>query len=103
MTDWTANAAERIEGAVAAVRDRTVVPAQNATKAVVFGLLAAFFALSAVVLLIIGAFRALESYLPGEVWIAHLVEGGILVLAGLLCWARRGPRRADRVTHASPR
>ncbi len=40
-----------LENVVAAVRDKTVVPAQKATKAVVFGLLVAFFVLTAVLML----------------------------------------------------
>jgi hypothetical protein len=93
MTDWTTDAADRVESVVATVRDRTVVPAQNATRAVVYGLVAGFLALAAVALLCVAAFRALESYLPGDVWIAYLVIGGIFVLAGAFCWTRRTTKR----------
>jgi hypothetical protein len=92
MSDWTTDAADRIEEVVAAVRDRTVVPAQNLTRAAVFGLLTGFFLLTAVTVFSIGTFRALESYLPGDVWIAHLAMGGIFVVSGAFCWARRSPR-----------
>ena len=47
MADWTTDAVDTIENVVATVRDKTVVPAQKATKAVVFGLLVAFFVLTA--------------------------------------------------------
>ena len=39
MADWTTDAVDTLENVVAAVRDKTVVPAQKATKVVVFGLL----------------------------------------------------------------
>jgi hypothetical protein len=86
--DWTTQAADAIERAVSVVRDKTVAPAQRATKAVVFGLLAAFFVGTALVVLTIGAFRGLV-ILTGEVWIAYLICGGILVLGGGFCWRLR--------------
>ncbi len=91
MPDWTTQAADAIEHAVGAVREKTVVPAQRATKAVVFGLLAGFFGLTAFTLLVIGAFRGLV-VLTGDVWIAYLVVGGIFVLAGTFCWSFRTKR-----------
>ncbi len=87
--DWTTDAVDRIEEVVATVRDKTVVPAQNVTKAVVYGLLTAFFVGTALTLLSIALFRALEAYLPGKVYWAYLVLGGIFVLGGAFCWARR--------------
>ena len=86
--DWPKQAADTIEKVVGAVRDKTVVPAQKATKAVVYGLLATFFIGTALTLLVIGAFRGLV-ILAGEVWAAYGVVGGILVLAGAFCWSRR--------------
>ena len=44
--------------------------------------------LTAATLLIIGLFRGLV-VLTGEVWIAYLICGGILVLAGAFCWTLR--------------
>lgn len=88
MADWTTQAADAIEAAVAAVRDRTVVPAQRATRAVVYGLLVAFFVGTALVLLTVGAFRGIV-ILTGETWIAYLIVGGMLVAAGAFCWSRR--------------
>ena len=92
MADWTTQAADAIEHAVQAVRDKTVVPAQKATKAVVYGLLADVLRAHRVVLLIIGLFRGLV-ILTGEVWIAYLICGGILVLVGTFCWALRSTER----------
>lgn len=89
--DWPGQAADALEHTVSIVRDKTVVPAQKATKVVVYGLLSSFFLIMASVLLVIGAFRALV-VLTGDVWLAYLVCGGILVLVGVFCWTRRFPR-----------
>ncbi len=91
MTDWTTEAADQIERAVTMVRDRTVVPARTATKAVVFGLLASFFAIPALVLLTLGLFRAADAYIPGEVWSAWLALGGIFLAGGAFIWSKRNP------------
>jgi hypothetical protein len=91
MADWTTQAADAIETAVAAVRDKTVVPARKATKAVVYGLLAMFFVGTASVLLLIGLFRVLV-VVTGEVWAAYLIVGGIFTIGGTFCWAKRVPR-----------
>ena len=88
---WPGQAADALEQAISVVRDKTVVPARKATKAVVYGLLSSFFVLMATVLLVVGAFRALV-VLTGDVWLAYFVCGGILVLAGVFCWTRRFPR-----------
>ncbi|MEX1144709.1 MAG: hypothetical protein WEE69_05330 [Acidimicrobiia bacterium] len=92
--DWPKQAADTIERVVGAVRDKTVVPAQKATKAVVYGLLATFFIGTALTLLVIGAFRGLV-ILTGEVWGAYGICGGILVLAGAFCWSRRARPSKD--------
>lgn len=86
--DWPAQAADTIERVVGTVRDKTVVPAQRATRAVVYGLLTAFFLFVAITLLVIGAFRGLV-VLTDRVWLAYAICGGILVLAGAFCWSRR--------------
>ena len=41
MADWTTDAVDALEQAVGLVRDKTVVPAQNASRAVVSGPMAA--------------------------------------------------------------
>jgi hypothetical protein len=89
--DWPTQAADAVEQAVGKIRDKTVVPAQRASRAVVSGLLTAFFVLAAMVLLVIGAFRGLV-ILTGEVWLAYLICGGILVVAGAFCWSLRMKR-----------
>lgn len=91
MTDWTTEAADTVERVVSTVRDRAVVPVQKATRAVVFGLLAAFLGVPALVFLVIGGFRLVDNYLPGEVWSAWLLFGGIFVVLGAFLWHKRNP------------
>lgn len=87
--DWTDQVADAIDTAVATVRDKTVVPAQKVVRAVVAGVLVGSLASVSLILLAVGSFRALSVYLPGEVWAAHLLLGGIFSVAGLFCWSRR--------------
>ena len=88
-SDWTQQVADTIDNAVSVVRDKTVVPAQKAVAAVVAGLLAGLLAAVAMVLFAIGAFRGLVILVPEDVWLAYLILGGILTVAGLFCWSRR--------------
>jgi hypothetical protein len=87
--DWTTDAVDNIERVVATVRDKTVVPAQNVTRGIVFGLLSAFFVLTALTLVSIGLFRLVDVYVPAGVWATYLIFGGIFVVAGTFCWTRR--------------
>ena len=91
MSDWTTEATDVIERTVGMVRDRTVEPAQAATRAVVYGLLAALIAIPAVVLLTLGAFRALVLIEQGYTWAAWATLGGIFVIAGAFLWTKRNP------------
>jgi uncharacterized protein YacL len=94
VADWTTDAVDTLENVVATVRDRTVVPAQTTTKAVVFGLLVAFFVVTAALMMAIALFRVLV-VLTGEVWAAYVILGGIFVIAGAFVWRMRSPRTKD--------
>lgn len=89
MTDWTTEAADTVEKIVAGVRDRTLVPAQRVVKAVVAGLVILFLVAAASFMLLIGLFRLIDVYLPGEAWSAYLLFGGIFLCSGMLCWRLR--------------
>ena len=91
MPDWTTDATDAIERTVTLVRERTVEPVQNATRVVVYGLLAVLVALPAVVMALIGLFRGLVLVYQGYVWAAWLTLGGIFVIAGGFCWIKRNP------------
>jgi hypothetical protein len=88
MADWTTDAVDTLEQIVGTVRDKTVLPAQRATRAVVYGLLVGFFVFVAVVMLAIALFRVLV-ILVGDVWLAYLILGGIFVIAGAFVWTLR--------------
>ena len=91
MSDWTTQAADAVEKGVILVRDKTVVPAQQGAKVVVY----AFFALTAFMLVTIFTFRVLVIVVP--VWAAWLIIGGIFLLAGGFAWSRRSKKEVDRV------
>ena len=95
MADWTTDAVDTLENVVATVRDRTVVPAQTATKAVVFGLLVAFFVLVRGVHARRSRCSGCWSCSRGEVWAAYLILGGIFVIAGAFVWTTAPPRSKD--------
>ena len=95
MSDWTTQAADAVEKAVVLVRDKTVVPAQQGVRVVVYGFLTAFFALTAFMLVTILGFRVLVIVVP--VWAAWLIIGGIFLLAGAFCWSRRSKKEVERV------
>jgi hypothetical protein len=95
LSDWTTQAADAVEKAVVLVRDKTVVPAQQGAKVVVYGFLTAFFALTGFLLVTILGFRVLVIAVP--VWAAWLILGGIFLLAGAFCWSRRSKKEVERV------
>jgi hypothetical protein len=97
LTDpnWAPDLANRITTLVGNVRDKTTDNAVKAVRAVVFGLLALFLGLVAVVLLLVIASRALQSLLSlafdwdRAVYLSYFLIGGILTLAGLLLMGKR--------------
>jgi hypothetical protein len=91
MSDWPAQAADAVEELVSTVRDRTVTPARAVAKGVVYGLLTGILVATALIFIAIAAFRLL-TYIPGGVWVAYLILGGIFVIAGVFCWLQRSAR-----------
>ena len=87
---FAADLADRVEYYVGAIRERATTPLVHLARGVVYGLLAAFLGVTALVLFIIGATRALQSLLdlavgkPQAVYLSYLIFGGILCVAGLL-------------------
>jgi putative superfamily III holin-X len=93
--DWAVQTADTIERLVESVRSNTSDRLVSVTRLVVFGLVAAILGTAALVLFAIFVVRILDSYLPGDVWVAHLVVGGVFTLFGLLLW-QRAWKRPDR-------
>jgi hypothetical protein len=93
--DWAAQAADTIDRVVGSVRDRTTGPALTVARGVVYGTFAVLVGSVCVVLLIAGAVRLLNSYLPDSVfgedhmWATYLILGAVFVIVGGLLWVRR--------------
>jgi len=92
--DWAVQTADTIERLVETVRSNTADRLVSAARLVVFGLVAAVMGTVALVLLAVALVRVLHSYLPGGVWVAHLVLGGFFTLVGLLLWQQAWKRPA---------
>ena len=92
--DWADTLVEKIEDAVGIVRDKAVVPITTVARAIVYGLLAALVGTVVLVLLAITLVRIVDVYVPGEVWAAHAIVGGLFSIAGLLLWAKRSPKHS---------
>jgi len=98
--DWPTQAADTIVSVVGQVRDKTTGPAVSATRAIVYGLLAAILGTTALVLLSILIVRLLVLGFDGilgvtdlerggrAVWLAYLVLGAAVTGAGLLLWKK---------------
>jgi hypothetical protein len=94
--DWTVELTDRLESAVAAVRDRTTVPVVRLAQIIVYGVVAGLLAAVLVFLFVITITRLLDSYLPFEpearrVWVADAIASAIFLTSGLFLWRRRGP------------
>lgn len=87
--DWPAKAADQIVDLVDQIRDKTTGPAIRAARAIVFGMLATMLGTAALVLLVVGLVRFVNVYVPGGVWIAHAIVGGLFVLLGVWLWSKR--------------
>jgi len=93
MTDWTTQAADIIENAVGAVRDKTVEPATFIVRVVVYGLLAVLLLVPAVVLLGIVVFRVVDILAPSHPWLPYGIVSAVTLLAGTWCMRKRTVRR----------
>lgn len=87
--DWAAQTADAIERLVGSVRAKTAEPLERIARGLVYGLVAGIVGVAAMVLAAVVLVRVLELLLPGEVWSAHALTGGIFVLGGLLLWRKR--------------
>ena len=101
MSDWPVQTTDKIVRAVDTVRSNTSDRLVSAARWVVYGLLAAFMGLTALVLVAIGLVRVIIVYVENfrgvdharAVWIAEAGLGAIFVLFGMLAWLRRTARK----------
>jgi hypothetical protein len=97
-SDWPAQAADAIERAVGAVRDKTTGPAITAARALVYGTFSLLVGTVVAVFVAISGVRLLVVYLPDawvgdqHAWVAHTFVGAVFTLAGMAMWSRRRPR-----------
>jgi hypothetical protein len=87
--DWPVQAADTVERFVGTVRDKTAVPLDRVARVIVYGTLGGILLVTSLVLVAIAAVRGLDLAVPGEVWSAHLITGGIFTLGGLFLWSKR--------------
>ncbi len=92
--DWATQTADAIERVVATVRSKTAEPLEMVARGLVYGLVAAIVGLAAAVLAAVALVRVLDLVIPGAVWSAHALTGGIFTLAGLLLWRKRTVKTA---------
>jgi hypothetical protein len=89
VRDWAAETADAIERLVGSIRTKTSGPLEALARILVYGLVALIVGLAAAVLGAVALVRALDLALPGDVWLAHGLTGGIFALAGLFLWRKR--------------
>lgn len=88
-SDWAATTAEKIESVVETLRTNTTDRLELAARVLVYGLAASMLGIAVVILVIITAVRFLDIWIPGTVWSAYLLLGGIFCGGGLFLWQRR--------------
>jgi hypothetical protein len=98
VTDWTTQAADVIENAVTAVRDKTVEPATKVVRITMFGLLAALLLTPAMLLFGILVFRVLFLIhvrgfaVANHPWLPYGIVSVVCLLGGVVCMAKRRPK-----------
>lgn len=97
LTDpnWAEATTDQVVKLVDNVKAKTTKPAVMAARGLVFGLLAIFLGLFALVLLLVGLTRGLQAAIepftdqPRAVYISYLLVGGILTLVGAFLFKKR--------------
>lgn len=95
-SDWAAQTADTIDRLVVTVRSNTSDRLVSVARLLVFGLLAAVMGVAALVLVAIVLIRIANAYLPGGVWVAELLIGGLFTLGGLFSWRQAWKRPRDK-------
>jgi uncharacterized membrane protein YGL010W len=99
LTDpnWAKDLTDTIDRTIGKVRDTATSKAVRASRAIVFGVLAAILGLITCVLLLIVLTRGTQALLdlvvhrPVAVYLSYFIVGGILCLLGVLLMRKRRP------------
>ena len=91
--DWAKQIVDTLDSVIGAVRSKTSDKAVGIVKVIVYALLAAGIGTSVMLLITIGFVRVVDILLPGAVWSAYLLLGGIFFVVGALFWSRRSKSR----------
>lgn len=97
LTDpnWAESTTDQVVKLVDQVKAKTTKPAVMAARGLVFGLLAIFLGLFALVLLLVGVTRGIQTALeplidqPRAVYTSYFIVGGILTIVGLVLFKKR--------------
>ncbi|MFK8026271.1 MAG: hypothetical protein AB8G26_20110 [Ilumatobacter sp.] len=93
--NWAADTTDQVVKLVDNVKTKTTKPAVMAARGLVFGLLAFFLGLFALVLLLIGLTRGLQAAIEPfteqarAVYISYFIVGGLLSIVGLVLFRKR--------------
>jgi hypothetical protein len=90
--DWPAQATAQIVKTVDMVRAKTTEPAITVSRGIVYGLLVAILGVTAIVVFSILLIRFVDIWVPGDVYWAYLIVGGLFLVVGLVCWSLRTRR-----------
>lgn len=93
--DWPSKLAETIVEQVDAIRDKTTGPVLKGARYTVFAAMGISLGTVALIILLIGAVRALNNYLPGDVWAAYVVLGAPLFILGLALYFLKAIKTRD--------
>ena len=94
--EWAVGALDKLDEVIAKVRSTTTERLVKVARLVVYGLLAAIMGVTALVLAVIAAVRALDELIPGAVWSAYLPLGAIFTAAGAFLWSKKTVKPAQR-------
>lgn len=97
LTDpnWADETTDTVIRIVGQVRDKATLPIVHGARAIVYGLIAAFLGMFALVITIVGMTRGLQAALDAgldhdrSVYISYLLVGGIFSIVGLLLFKKR--------------
>lgn len=84
--NWADQVADLVVETVDKVRDKTVVPAQKASRGVAYGVAIPFLAIPAIIMLLVLLVRIFDKLMPGDVWLVYAILALVFIPAGIIVW-----------------